>query len=187
MTLTTFMVRNHPQSYRSQMAVAFARAQAGQDLSSIYQSYQRAAVINPKAVAPLVELAKLVQVPLITGTTSQPGAGEDDIVVLEDDFSTSPHWLTRMQLVLDREITRRLNQYPIVPTTTLTLASLAACAQARTGVCVALAKGGLAWHQVALQNSRMRGDDRMQLGYSRDALRQWLEENQQRLLRDDNG
>ena len=113
LTLTTFMVRHHPQSYRSQMALAFARAHAGQDVGSVYQSYQRAAVINSKAVAPLVEMAKLVQVALLIGTTSESGDGDDDIVVLEDDFSTSPHWLTRMQFVLNREITRRLNQYAI--------------------------------------------------------------------------
>ena len=183
LTLTTFMVRHHPQSYRSHMALAFARTQAGQDVIPIYQSYQRAAALNSKAVSPLIEMAKLVEVPLITGVTSVPEV-DDDLVGLASDFSTNPRWLTAMQIFLDQEITRSLTDYPVVPTTTIALSNLVDCTQARTGVCVTLAERGLVWHRIALENPRIRSVDRTQLKYSRDALRQLLEENEERQLND---
>ena len=177
LTLTTLMERNHPRSYRTQMAVGLALAQTGQDLRLVYEAFRSGAAINSKAVAPLIEMAKLVNVPLITGTISSSPLGDGEGISLKDEFSTNREWLIGVQLLLEQEIARRLKQYPIVPTTTLTLLSLADCTRTQTAVCVALAPNNLNWHRIALENPRIRPDERTLLGYSSDALGKWLDQN----------
>lgn len=175
LSLATGMERNHPQSYRTRMAVGLARAQAGHGLSSIYHAFRGAAAINPQAVAPLMQMVKLTHVPLITATFSAAPFGDRDINLLEDDFSNTRGWLTRVQVLLDGEITKRLRWYPIVPTTTLTLLDLVVCTTAQIAACIAVAPSSLEWHRVALENPRIREHDRRILRRSVELLREWLD------------
>ena len=52
------------------MAHGFALAQHGYPAEDIYDAYQKAAALDPKAVAPLVEMGKLILATVFTQTTT---------------------------------------------------------------------------------------------------------------------
>ncbi len=170
LTLADFSVRNHPDSYRSQMALAFARTEAQQELHLVYESYRRAASMNLASVLPLVEMARILQLIRLRDQGLPHPRPAAEVALLDDALSGDQAWVAAALERVDREIQARLARYPVVPTTVLSLLNLTVCAQSGTVVCRALSRASLDWHRVAMKNSRLKDVDRARLAYSRDQL-----------------
>ena len=174
LTLTTFMVRNHPDSYATQMAHAVAQSEAGYDLATIYRALRKAAVIDGDEVLPLLEMIKILRslgfVEQSTPLPEDPSAPD----LWKDELSTDPAWLHHAQEIARRQVDNRLRRARISSSTVVALINLSNCAVQGVPVCSALAEVNLSWHCLALDSPRIRDDERQMLAASADQLGRWI-------------
>jgi len=182
-TLAATLVRNHPGSYRAHMALATAHSQAGRDVGLVWQAYQRAARVDPEAVAPLAAMLHIAEALRAESLRARSLRGEAVPAFvrrraspLTEPLRLEPAWLAAAGAELERGIESRLESHPVTPETTVVLLSLANCAFEGERACRALASGLVRWHGVAIANERILASDRRRLERSREQLERLVED-----------
>jgi hypothetical protein len=167
-SLAYVSVHNHPTSYRAHTAAAFSAGAIMGETRRAYTYYERAASLNPGAAMPLIEMAKLVQ-GFLSQTRRREAKQNMDAPQRSEATIPSKMNSTDLQALteeLDREVRNRLREHPIVPTTALALVNLTVCARAEASPCVDLLPRVQSWHRIAIDNPRIKKEDRIAIEQS---------------------
>ena len=175
-TLMESLARHHPGSYRAALAYAYNVVPADADLGVRFAAFQRAAALDARAVAPLVEMAKIgaalalalsganaPQTAPPAGAAPAPQAAPDvGSLRLEAD----PARLALLLEWLDAEIHHRLAQHAVRTDSVVTLVRVVDCLLSGSAYCAGLAEAIHQWHLAALGNERLQRTDRAVLELS---------------------
>lgn len=158
-SLAEFSVTHHPRSVRALTTAAFWSISAGRPFEETFARFERAANTGPKNVAALVELSKMVAGLMDSGLI-------DNNVVSNKESAWGKATLEARALSYDQRVRRQLQEYPVSAEVTHSLTSLQECLRAEMPVCTAMEERTVAWHTVALKNSRMEALSRATLQLS---------------------
>jgi len=157
------LARNHPQSYRSVVGYAFNSVPASADLAIRFDAFQRGAALDVRAVAPLMEMAKLATAVghFIGGAdagmdTAQ--ASDDSLPIADMRLKLDARHNERLLGALDYAISERLANESVPPESVAALIALVDCALDGDSNCIALGGKARLWHEAALSNKRLPED-----------------------------
>ena len=154
-TLIELQVRNHPKSYRSQMAYgALLQVQSG-DILAIYRAYQTAADLNRENALPVMRMQRYVAGILNQFADGSLTQDSSEGVPETPDLYRDPLYMTNEYMrVLDTqladEISRRLTHYAIDAETTIGLDELRQCVGSKFPTCPPSSRIE-AWLELVLQ------------------------------------
>ena len=153
-TLAQSWVKNHPASYRSREALAFAYMQGGYTLQDTYNAFRDAASAKSNAVIPLIRMQHIVHIVALQ-TPTAVDASPIDVDVLISPLSDTPEWLAGAITQLEAETSRRLSEHTVEFGAAFALSDVFSCAHRRDVACMRMAKPAVEWHRHALANPRI--------------------------------
>lgn len=155
------LARHHPHSYRSVVGYAFNSIPADEDLAVRFGAFQRAAMLDGRAVVPLLEMAKIATAVahFIGPAQAQPDSEDSHTPPLSDMtlLADSRH-NTRLLAALDAEINRRLAVEPVRTESVVALIAMVDCALGGDRECIELGGKSRTWHESILANTRLPED-----------------------------
>jgi hypothetical protein len=173
--IMNFSVRNHPQSYRSQMGLGALFQMKNGNIMEIYNAYQRAAVLNEFTMLPLARMQRIV-----SGLLNQIEAGtlsedlHESVDVERVDFRSpmivTREYLQRLDKNLADEISHRIATYAFDAESTLALDELRQCVGSHFGTCPP-ASTVEAWVDIGLQREHLMRNQRLSLLLTKARLR----------------
>jgi hypothetical protein len=171
-TLNTFTTQNHPESYRALNGTGWLSILDRGDARDTFAAFARAAAARETTIVPLAEMTKIaagLRALLDAGTS--PGAGDPvplgDAALLREPLQLSGPYLAAVESVLDDEMARRLEAFPVTAESVTALDRLNECVSRKIDVCLPLAGKLERWYDIALDNPRMNPEDRALLKMSR--------------------
>ena len=154
------LARHHPQSYRSVVGYAFNSIPVEADLSVRFDAFKRAALLDGRAVVPLIEMAKIA-----TAVGDFLGSGERPSQFSGGESCKTPIHEVRLMAdgehiaclleTLDDEVGYRLSSDLVRTDSVVALISLVDCALDGNRECMALRDDTRRWHDSALSNERL--------------------------------
>ena len=173
-TWNTFTIKNHPESYRSLAGAGMLNRINRKDVRDIFAAYGKAAAARESTVIALVEMNKIAAglqglIDATAGLESEGRGSLSDAELLQRPLILSMPYLMAVESVLDKEIRRRLEVYPLRAESAYALDRLRDCIERKIDVCVPLLGKLEHWYAIALDNPRMlpnvRGTLNMNRGY----------------------
>lgn len=154
------LARHHPQSYRSVVAYAFNSIPVEADLSVRFDAFKRAALLDDRVVAPLIEMAKIATAvgDFLGGgeRTSRYSGGEGcKIPIRKTQLLADAEHNACLLEALDHEIGDRLSSELVRTGDVVVLVSLVDCALEGNRECMVLRGNIRRWHASALSNERL--------------------------------
>ena len=152
------LARNHPHSYRSAIGYAFNSVPADADLALRFDAFKRAAMLDERAVSPLLEMSKIATAlaHFVAPAGVQPGPETArgptiaQMTLLADGVHNA-----RLLAALDKEINRRLTVEPVRTESVVALVAMVDCSLGGNRECIELREKSRIWHESALSNPRL--------------------------------
>ena len=171
-TFNTFTAKNHPESYRSLVGAGNLSVIKGRDAREVYAAYGRVAEAQESTIIALVEMSKIAAgLRALTGERGDPEAAvsarPSDAELLRHPLVLSAPYLRAAEAAIDREIRRRLREYPVMVESAYAFERLRQCMVEGVDVCILLVDKLEEWYDVALANSQMVASVRGMLNINR--------------------
>ncbi len=165
-TLFEAMVRNHPESPRSNGQFALLLATEVGDPEVIFHHWQRAASLNAREVLGLIQMSRMLQGYIIHARSSpeantfewSPRDGLPDS--LSSPLQPNLAYLEALDAAVAEETSRRLERGPIESSTVMALTNLRSCIQNELEPCLALMPRTIGWLESAAYHDRVLRADR---------------------------
>jgi len=155
------LARHHPQSYRAASGYAFNTVPRNADLGIRFDAFKRAAILNDRAVSPLIQMSKIamqLRMHLAGNDTTSLGTldGSGGIRVAKTVLRADAEHTERVLSSLDEAINRRLEHALPRTESVVALFDIVDCSVEGEPACVALRPAVVRWHASALRNPRLQ-------------------------------
>ncbi|MEM7250900.1 MAG: hypothetical protein AAF493_05735 [Pseudomonadota bacterium] len=166
-TLSYFLARNNPDGIRAQKTRAYKELRNGVETDAAYQRFSEIAQLDLRTVDPLVEMIKILVAEQRHGGGETGGSEHTNPAASwRDARPTTPPARDAMMGAIDQEIHRRLRENAITGDTLGGLRKAQECVRAGWDVCLPLIALVSAWHETAMENTRISKLVRARVRYS---------------------
>jgi hypothetical protein len=168
-TLSYFLARNHPGSYRANTELARVLVQRGGDARAIHAALARAATDETQPVLALLEMVKLTverEERIERGALPELEAPPPDPLALDAPLHPHRGYLQRLRALLVEVLEERLSTQPLSYETARALEMLRTCVVERRLACAPLREQCERWHRLAMANPRHVPATRATVEYS---------------------
>jgi hypothetical protein len=172
-TLSYFLARNHPGSYRANTMLARILVHRGGDLDETHAVLARAASDEAQPVLALLEMVKLTverEERIESGTLSELDVPPPDPLTLDAPLHPHRGYLRRLRALLVEVLEDRLSTRPLSYETAHALEMLRTCVVEGRLACAPLRAQCARWHRLAMANPRHVPATRARVEYSYAAL-----------------